>query len=119
VSTEVEPPAGVSFGKVHVIGNHLRGPAHQVVEQPRMHDPGPRPEARDRLKIAEGVFVDLDQRDVAARSLRTRSVHKTPVVGSELDEFEGAEPPARTGAEQCIDQENERGRTETNEKTRT
>jgi len=67
-----------------------------------MHDPGPRPAAGVRLKIAEGVLVDLDQRDIIARALRPRGVHKTPVVGSELDELEGAEPPARSGAEQCI-----------------
>ncbi len=118
VRAEVEASSRVGFGKVHVISNHFRGTAHEVIEQPRMHDPGPRPAACVRLKIAEGVLVDLDQRDIIARALRPRGVHKTPVVGSELDELEGAEPPARSGAEQCIDEENERGRTETNEETR-
>ena len=95
VATEGEPFAGIGFGEADVIGDDLRRRPLQEVDEHRVHGARPRPPPRIRLQVPEGVFVDLDQRQIAARRLRPGGAGEAPVVGAELDRLERIDAAGR------------------------
>jgi hypothetical protein len=112
---EFEASPAVGFGKVHVVGDHLRRCPPQVIEKHRVHDARPRPPPGVWFHVAEGVLVDLDEDDVGARRRRPRGSDETPVVSLELDGVQRAHAGAAAHQlEQHLGAENESGRAKAN-----
>ena len=74
-----------ALGKVHVVGDRASAGARARKSiSDRVDDARPGPASGVRLEVPQRVLVDLDERDVLARGLRTRRARETPVVGLEL-----------------------------------
>ncbi len=92
------PP--VALGENHVVHDHLRRDARQIVEQRRVDHPRPRPAPDQRLQVPHARLVDRHENDVLAGRGRVGGPLDPPVVGLALecvDEWDESEERRRGG----------------------
>src|SRR5262249_28331361 len=75
----------VRIDEEDVVDDQLRVCARKVIDETRMHHARPRPATGEWLQRAQRSLVDLDECDVRAGVLGSRSVRKAPVVCLELE----------------------------------
>ena len=103
VAGDVEPGAAVRLEEADVVGDDRGRAARQVVDQPAVEEPRPRPASGDRLEGAQRLLVDFDDRDLLRRAGRGDGPAHPQVVDRPLerlgDRQVGEQQPQDRGAQ--------------------
>ena len=103
VAADVEPGAAIRLEEADVVGDDRGRAARQVVDQPAVEEPRPRPASGDRLEGAQRLLVDLDDGDPLRRAGRRDGPAHPQVVDRPLerlgDRQVGEQQPQDRGSE--------------------